>query len=482
MTQLATDPIAPSPKRSPDAAWRRGFDDLSAEHGFTPLRVEGRLPAELTGTLYRNGPGGYGVAGERYRHWFDGDGAVSAVRLSGGQAFGAARMVETKARERERQAGRRLFGSYDTPLSRPIREVFLGDRRNPANTSLLLWQERLFALCEAGRPFEMSPRDLASLGETDLSGQITHAFSAHPHYVPARRTTYNFGCGRGKNTPVSVYALPDEGPARRIADFTVEGARFHHDFAATERHLVFAFSPFYVSLWSLLTGKSPISGGAWRADRGTEIVVVPIDQPDRIVRFTVDSFHLEHVVNAFERDGQIVFDYIHYSELRGLEQYVGRVSSGVVQGPLASEVRRLVVDPAKRTTRSETILAQPVELPRVSPRVDAKPHRIAYYAGFSQTSQAASSIFDAIVRHDVENGAVTTYTPGAGLYPSEGVFVPRRDSSAEDDGWLLTMVFDARENRSHLQVLDARALGDGPVARCHFDHAIPFGFHGIWAA
>jgi all-trans-8'-apo-beta-carotenal 15,15'-oxygenase len=224
-----------------------------------------------------------------------------------------------------------------------------------------------------------------------------------------------------------------------------------------------------------------VSGGAWRGERGTEIVIVPIDEPDAIVRFHVDAFHLEHVVNAYEREGSVVMDYIHYSDVRGLEQYVGSVAGGVVAGPLASEVRRLVIDPRTRRTKSETLLARAVELPRVSPRVEAAAHRYAYHAGFSREGQASRSMFDALVRHDLETGAVATYSPGEGQYPSEAVFVPRAGASVEEDGWLLTMVYDGAVHRSHLQVLDARAPGDGPVARCHFDHAIPFGFHGVWS-
>ena len=64
--------------------------------------------------------------------------------------------------------------------------------------------------------------------------------------------------------------------------------------------------------------------------------------------------------------------------------------------------------------------------------------------------------------------------------PGEGVFVPRAGGTAEDDGWVLTMVYDARGDRSRLEVLDARGLGDGPVAACEFDHPIPLGFHGAW--
>jgi len=43
------------------------------------------------------------------------------------------------------------------------------------------------------------------------------------------------------------------------------------------------------------------------------------------------------------------------------------------------------------------------------------------------------------------------------------------------------MILDARRKTSHLAVLDAQRIADGPIARAHFDHAIPFGFHGAWS-
>ena len=47
------------------------YRDLSREHGFEPLKVEGRLPDDLAGTLYRNGPGAFGAFGRRYHHLLD---------------------------------------------------------------------------------------------------------------------------------------------------------------------------------------------------------------------------------------------------------------------------------------------------------------------------------------------------------------------------------------------------------------------------
>jgi all-trans-8'-apo-beta-carotenal 15,15'-oxygenase len=467
-------PALAKPRLSPP--WLGGLQDLAREHGFSPLAVSGQLPKDLVGTLYRNGPGRFGAGGERYGHWFDGDGVMSAVRFEGGRALGAARVTKTAGLAREEAAGARLFGGYDTPIKRPIRELFLGDRKNTANTAVLLWRGRVFATCEAGKPFEIDPGDLASIGETDL-GVVDGAFSAHAHRVPSRRCTYNFGVSHRFGTKLSVYAMPDDGVVTCIAHLPLEGVRLVHDFVATERHLVFAVAPQYLSLWRTLRGQGPVGSAAWREAKGTEILVVPIDAPASVVRFRTDAFLMEHLVNAFEDGDDVVFDYTHYKSADGLERYVRGLIRGTVEGPLGASIRRAHVDVKGRKFTSETILDHPVELPRVAPRVECVRHRFAYCV-----KAADDAPFVAVLKHDTESGRVETYSPGDGRYPGEAIFVPRDTASAEDDGWLLTMVYDARDDWSRLEVLDARRIGDGPVASCRFDHPIPFGFHGAWAS
>jgi all-trans-8'-apo-beta-carotenal 15,15'-oxygenase len=481
MTTTSTQPMnVPSAKKhARNPPWLGGLQDLSREHGFEPLRVQGALPAGLAGTLYRNGPGRFSVGGERYRHWFDGDGAISAVRIEEGRALGAARVVQTAGLEREQRAGKRLFGGYGTPMARPFREIFLNDTKNPANTSVLLWQGRLFATCEADRPYEMARDDLSTFGESLLDGVLVGPFSAHPHRVASRRATYNFGVRLGRRSRVDVYALPDEGRARHLTSFPLDGLRFNHDFAVTENHLVFAFAPQYMSLLGVLMGGSPVGGAKWRPQLGTEIVVVPIDRPSAMRRFRVDAFMLEHVANAFEDGGDLLIDYTHYASPDGLERFAGSVLTGKIAGPLSCHLRRMRVSLGRDDLRSEVLLNRPVELPRVAPSVEARRHRYGYAVEFGTRGPDEPS--GALIKHDLHTGRVDAYVPGDGRYAGEGVFVPRPDAGSEDDGWLLTMVYDAKADASALEILDARSPGDGPVATCWFDHPIPLGFHGLWA-
>ncbi|MDB4970154.1 MAG: hypothetical protein JWN44_5843, partial [Myxococcales bacterium] len=73
-TAIASAHLAPSAV-APAHSWHQAFRDLPREHGFERLSIEGQLPAELRGTLYRNGPSLFSTFGRRYGHWFDGDGA-----------------------------------------------------------------------------------------------------------------------------------------------------------------------------------------------------------------------------------------------------------------------------------------------------------------------------------------------------------------------------------------------------------------------
>ena len=46
---------------------------------------------------------------------------------------------------------------------------------------------------------------------------------------------------------------------------------------------------------------------------------------------------------------------------------------------------------------------------------------------------------------------------------------------------MLNIVYDGIENRSALDVLDARAVEAAPLARLWLDERIPLGFHGNFA-
>ena len=143
--------------RKTEADWRLGFRSLEAEIGDgVELGVAGDLPSELEGTLYRIGPARFDVYGERYRHWFDGDGMVHALRLSGGKAEYRNRFVATDKKREEDAAQRRLYPGFGTrPAGGPIARLRNLMPKSAANTNVVFHAGKLLALWEAGRPWRV---------------------------------------------------------------------------------------------------------------------------------------------------------------------------------------------------------------------------------------------------------------------------------------------------------------------------------------
>ncbi|MGL5850648.1 MAG: carotenoid oxygenase family protein [Phycicoccus sp.] len=73
-----------------------------------------------------------------------------------------------------------------------------------------------------------------------------------------------------------------------------------------------------------------------------------------------------------------------------------------------------------------------------------------------------------------------THDLGPGRATMEPAVVPRQGATAEDDGWVLSVVHDATRDRAKLVMLDAADVAAAPLARVHLPQRVPFGFHGNW--
>ncbi len=96
------------------------------------------------------------------------------------------------------------------------------------------------------------------------------------------------------------------------------------------------------------------------------------------------------------------------------------------------------------------------------------------------SANASTPDFSSIVKYDFNNNSSTAYEFGAGHMGAEPVFVPSENPNSEDEGYLLSFVYNQAEDKSDLIVLNAQDLGSGPVARIKLPQRVPYGFHGNW--
>jgi carotenoid cleavage oxygenase len=121
----------------------------------------------------------------------------------------------------------------------------------------------------------------------------------------------------------------------------------------------------------------------------------------------------------------------------------------------------------------------PLEFPRVDERVVGRRHRWGW-ASEVRRGDGANGFGGRLVRIDGATGEAQPIDLGAGRLSGEWVMVPREGDAAEDDGWLLSLVYDAARDRSELVVLSAGEPETGPVATVKLPGRVPMGFHGNW--
>ncbi len=459
-----------SPAARTDFTARLWREPLAREHGFEPLAIEGKLPMELAGTLYRNGPGTVGVGASHYTHPFEADGAVTAIRFADGKVLGASRVTGSPERDAELAANKLLYG-ISTSWPRRVGNMLRGRMKNTANTSVMIWQDRLYAMVESSQPTLLDAGALARIGESDLGGVVRGAFSAHPHRVASRNATYNFGVIQGRHTQLVAYELPDVGPARELGSVPLGGATMLHDFIATDRYLVFFVSPVRVDVPRMLLGIGAFDQlFRWRPELGTEVIVMPIDRAREVTRFATEAFYQWHFANAFERGDDLVIDYVHYPSFDSFYE-IGRIYNGGPGDVLGGRYHRATLSVANRTLRSELVLDRPCEFPTLAPGAEGRPTSTAY---------VVLGDLAAVGKLDPNTGALVTHELPAGQRTTEPLFVPRPNATRDDDGHVLALQHDAASNRACLAIYDAARLPDGPVARAWFDHQVPITFHGVF--
>ncbi|MCO5998953.1 carotenoid oxygenase family protein [Actinoallomurus rhizosphaericola] len=419
---------------------------VADETDAVDLPVTGTLPADLTGRYFRNGPNP--LPGRDPGHWFTGDGMLHGVRLRDGRAeWYRNRWVRTRRLDGAPFAGREGVDLTATP----------------ANTSVIRHAGRILALVEVGLPYEMTP-ELETVGPCDFGGRLTTAMTAHPKEDPVTGELHFFGYGF---TPpyLTYHRLSARGELVESRVVDVPGPTMIHDFAVTERHVLWLDLPVVFDL-ELLGAGMPYR---WDEAYGARLGVMPRDG-GTTRWYDIDPCYVFHVGNACEDEhGRIVLDAVRYPRARFAALWSGiggspdPAASAAASG--GAHLHRWTLDPAVGALKEEPLDDRDVEFPTFNESRLGRSSRFLY-----------TVTNDAVVKYDTRTGASQVRDVGGA--PGEAVYVPAPGASAEDDGRLLSIVTDHSGDGSELLVLDAADLEF--VASVRLPRRVPMGFHGRW--
>lgn len=458
------------------ATGRRNLAPIPFECDAPFLKVVGELPRELNGTLYRNGPNPrFDAPGA---HWFVGDGMLHAFHLENGRASYRNRWVRTPKWLAEHDAGRALFGGFGRKLPDAPATVTDG---GVANTNIVFHGGRLLALEEGHLPTEIEPGSLKTRGYIDYDHAIAGPFTAHPKVDPLTGEMMFFGYNAAGpfSAALSFGSVSASGIVTRFDRFETPYASMVHDFIVTENHRLFPILPLTGSMERAMSGRPPY---AWEPDKGSYVGVMKRNGGTKDIRwFRGEACYVFHVMNAWEDGSTIVADVMQFEEAPLFPHPDGRRTD-----PEKSRARlcRWTFDLAGNTDRFIHVYLDDVtgEFPRIDDRRAGLANAHGWYACADRDRPFVGGLSGLV---HVDPGTRTRraqFMLAEGDTISEPVFVERRSDAAEGDGWLLAVVWRARENRSDLAVFNATDIASGPVALVQLGHRVPDGFHGNWVA
>lgn len=436
------------------------------------LKIEGELPRELNGTLYRNGPNPqFDAPGS---HWFVGDGMLHAFTLENGRASYRNRWVRTPKWLAEHDAGRALSAGFGRKLEGAPADLDTG----VANTNIIHHAGKLLALEEGHLPTEIEPKTLKTRGYHDYGRAIAGPFTAHPKVDPVTGEMLFFGYNaKGPLTPtMSFGSVNASGIVTQFEHFETPYASMVHDFIVTAQHVLFPILPLTGSMERAMSGRPPY---AWEPDKGAYVGVMKRGGSTKdIIWFRGESCYVFHVMNAWEDGNLIHADVMQFEEAPLFPHPDGRPTD---PKKAVARLCRWTFDLAGNTDRftRRYLHDDTGEFPRIDERRSGLSYRHGWYACANPDAPPSATKLSGIIHVDATSGRRSRYLLPIGDTISEPVFA-QRDGGAEGEGWLLAAVWRARENRSDLAVFNSLDVESGPVALVKLGHRVPDGFHGNW--
>jgi hypothetical protein len=267
-----------------------------------------------------------------------------------------------------------------------------------------------------------------------------------------------------------------------VVEFSNKRFSYVHEMAITEKYLVIAEWP---TFWNIGAITNPLFNDpakltlTWDPSAGTKVTVIDT------VNGKVASEHNDlgpywsyHHINAYEDgDGNIIMDACTFDDGEHLHTFETRTLKKNSYS-IPRNVNRRFIIPAGRPQHNIRIRnVGPVgfDLPTKNPEYAGRKYKFAYGTGHRSDGEW----WNTIVKVEMDTGRTIQWFEEH-TWPSQPVFVPNPERSSEDQGLLLTLMFDGKSNRSFLLALDGQTMKE--VARAWISVPLPYTSHGYFDA
>ena len=450
------------------------FAPVFEEEVLTDLPVKGEIPKDLSGVYLRNGPNPRFEPKGIY-HPFDGDGMIHAAQFRDGKVTYRNKWVRTEGWQKNDETGKENYWGVMSSLKgrddMPMNDTANTDVIGHGGKALATWYL-------AGQPYLLDPMTLETVGVGDYTRGPGNGMSAHPKVDEATGELMFFDYFDFH--PHMAYGVVNaEGELVHHVPIELPGDRLPHDMGITANYSILHDLPVFHCPEALKAGRHKI---LFDASLPARFGVIPRrGASDSIKWFEFSPCFLYHVVNCWDEGDEVVMVACRYMPVRLEDGSIDEVKTAKRIANLGMDARlwryRMNLKTGEGT--EECLNAEyNIEFPGYNSAYTGRKSQWAYVVDHDPDILR----WTGIRKFNTDTGECTgAWSDGHDdCWYSEPWFAPADGAVDEDHGYVITMVWHDGDKRQEMQVFDARALNDGPLARIEIPHRVPSGFHACW--
>jgi carotenoid cleavage dioxygenase len=467
--------LAMTQKELFDAAYKSnpaliGLKNISSDYALNNLTIEGKIPKDFKGTMYRIGPAKHERAGLRYNHLFEGDGMLHGFKFADGKVTHQGKFIRTPKYKTEEAAGRFLYSGPDTRITGGL-GVSSVDAINTSNTNVVPVGDDLWTLWEAGSAMRVNPDTLKSDDFINLGAGTSYGdqlkglpFSAHPKIDPSG-DIWNFGLSF--NGQLCLYHLNPTGKLKNFSMIKTNFQAMLHDFLITHKSILIILP----SISMNGAGKGFFEKQKYEPNQPMKVMVIDKATLKLKKTYEVPAGFVFHFGNAWEEEnGTIHFDASLYPDLAVLKNLSLIMEGGEIERSGMADITLYKLNPNGSYEMNK--ISTGGEFPRVYNSVVGLKNKYIYCLG----NNAKTLWTDCIRRINTQTGKIDEYDYGSDFQVEE--HVPIANGPEEGSGYVVGTALHVKSKRTCINIFKASDLSSGPLMRAWLPYHIPLGFHG----
>ena len=366
-----------------------------------------------------------------------------------------------------------LHKNFKSPQKKHLSFDGQKTKASNANVHIHILDNEAVAFGENPLPIKFDSSNLKTIGVFDFEDRLKKFNvweSAHLKCDPTDGTNYNFYIDYGRKSSYVLYKIV-AGTKNRVAitKKSIDYPSYMHDFSITKNYIILTAYPLIVNAIDLINPKAGfISAHKWKPTKKTQIYIFDKFKGTLVARIPTEAMFAFHHINAFEDDQDNISLYLNSFKD---PKIIMRVATSSYKKEPKATLQKLLINLKDKNVKIHTLSNEYYEFPTINPDFTGKKNDFFYAVRFDSPEMSKGF---GIIKYATDTNQTKAWQK-ENMYAGEPLFVANPNATQEDDGIIVSTIYDANSNKSFVVILNSLTMEE--LARAYLPEPLPLRLH-----